>query len=337
MLDRRAFLGTLGLLAAPLGVEAQPAGKVPRIGWLWDGVAGQPPVNLQASFRQGLREAGLIEGQNIAIEYRTGPAGSVEQRRVALRDLAANLIRLNVDLIVANPAEAAAQAREVSRTVPIVFAGVSDPIRLGFAESLVRPGRNMTGLSYLGLELNAKRLELLREVVPAATRVGALVASQHPTRERQLQEIEIAAKSLGVQLHIVDAGQDTNQLPPALDAAFETFSRERVAAVIALQGPGFFRERKRIADLLLKYRLPGVFELSDFVQAGCLMGYAPNLQDIYWRAASYVVKILKGAKPADLPVEQPTKFELVINLKTAKALGLKIPPALLQRADQVIE
>ncbi len=289
----------------------------------------------RAWLRQGLREAGLIEGQNIAMEYRTGPSGSVEQRRVALRSLAADLVRAHVDLIIANPAEAATQARQ-TQTVPIVFAGVSDPIRLGFAVTLTRPGRNMTGLSYLGLELNTKRLEMLREVAATATRIGVLVAANHPTRERQLQDIDAAARSLGVQLHTVDITQDM-ELPRTLEAAFEALKRERVGAVIGLQGPGFFRERQRIADLLLRHRLPGIFELGEFVEAGCLMAYAPSLPDIYRRAAHYVDKILRGAQPADLPIEQPTKFELVINVKTAKALGLTIPASLLLRTDKVIE
>ena len=332
----RSTVMALLLLAAPVAAEAQPA-KVWRIGWLWDGVAGQPPESIVVAFRHGLREAGMIEGQNIAIEYRTGPSGSVEQRRRALRELTGDLIRLKVDVIVANPAEAAAQAREVTQTVPIVFAGVSDPIRLGFAVSLTRPGASMTGLSYLGLELNTKRLELLKEVAPAATRIGVLVSPNHPTRERQVQDIESAARALGVQLQIVDTTQDLAQLPSALEAAVAAFARERVGGVIALQGPGFFRERQRIADLLLRHRLPGIFELREFVEAGCLMAYAPSLPDIYRRAAIYVDKILRGAKPADLPIEQPTKFELVINAKAAKALNLTIPASLLLRADKVIE
>ncbi len=330
-----AVVLALVLLTAPPAAETQQAGKVYRIGWLWDGVAGPPSDAWLQAFRQGLREHGWLEGKNIVIEYRTAErAASFEAELEGLTKLAEQLVGNRIDLLVANPAGAAIAARRATKTIPIVFAGVSDPVGLGLVASLARPDGNATGLSYLGLELNQKRLELLREALPGVTRFGVLVASLHPLHERMEREIQTAAHSLRVQLHVRRVGRETMR---DIDSAFETFVRERVGGVIALQSPAFFRERQRIAELARKNRLPTIFELGEFAEAGALMAYAPSIADIYHRAATYVDKILKGAKPADLPVEQPTKFELVINLRTAKALGLTIPPSLLLRATQVIE
>ena len=236
---------------------------------------------------------------------------------------------------MANPAGATQAARETTDSVPIVFAGVSDPIGLGLIRSLARPGGNVTGLSYLGVELNVKRLQLLKEAFPKIARVGILVPARHPLRERMVREVEGAAQALNIRIFpAVVAHTDP---PEQIDRAFETMTQQRADAVLGLQGPHFFRERRRVAELALKYQLPGMFELAGYAEAGCLMAYAPNSADIYRRAAVYVDKILKGTKPADLPVEQPTKFELVINVKTAKALGLTIPQSILLRADQIIE
>ncbi len=206
---------------------------------------------------------------------------------------------------------------------------------MGVVQSLARPGGTMTGISYLGVELNPKRLQLLKEALPALTRVGVLVQYNHPLRDRMVREIEAAAGSLGVKLQLLEVS--TLDPPEKIDQAFAAMVRERAQAVLGLQGPHFFKERRRIAELSLTHRLPGVFELAEYAEVGCLLAYAPNLPDIFKHAARYADQILKGAKPADLPVEQPTKFELVINLKTAKALGLTIPQSLLLRADQIIE
>jgi putative tryptophan/tyrosine transport system substrate-binding protein len=336
MITRAAIAAVLvlSLLTALAAAETQQAGTVYRIGWLWDSVAGPPPDAWLQAFRQGLRHHGWLEGKNIVMEYRTGErAASREAELERLTKLAEELVGNRVDLLVANPAGAAIAARRATKTIPIVFAGVSDPVGLGLVASLARPDGNATGLSYLGLELNPKRLELLREALPGVTRFGVLVASSHPLHKRMEREIQTAAQSLRVQLHVRSVGRE----PRDIDSAFEALVKARVGGVIGLQAPEFLRERQRIADLARNNRLPTIFELRGFAEAGALMAYAPSIEDIYHRAATYVDKIFKGAKPADLPVQQPTKFELVVNLKTAKALGLTIPPSLLLRADQVIE
>jgi putative ABC transport system substrate-binding protein len=335
-MKRRTFLAGTGavLLAAPLAAEAQQAVKVYRIGWLLDSVGGPPRDEWLASFRQGLRERDLVEGRNVVVEWRSGQYSAIREENLdRLRQLAEELIQLKVDVLVAFPAGAAVAARRATASVPIVFPGVSDPVAFGLVASLARPGGNATGLSYLSLELNAKRLQLLKETLPRVTQVGVLVDLHHPLRDRMVREIEAAARPLRIELHMQRVGREVSDI----EAAFDALGKEHVAAVIGLQGPQFIRERRRIADLALQHRLPGIYELVDFAEAGGLMAYAPNTSDLFRRAAVYVDKILKGAKPADLPVEQPTKFELVINLKTAKALGLTIPPSLLQRADEVIQ
>jgi putative ABC transport system substrate-binding protein len=327
---RRAFLGTLagGLLAAPLAAEAQQAAKIARIGYL--------ATNLTAShhtheaFRQGLRDLGYVEGRNVLIEYRDAE-GKVER----LPALAGELVALKVDVVVAASTAATLAAKQATRTLPIVFAVAADPVADGLVTSLARPGGNLTGLSLLFPELVGKCLELLKQAVPGVSWVAVL---WHPgalgerTEKDMLKEAEVAARALGVRLQFVEA-----RGPENFDKAFSDMTRARAGALTVLTSAMFVNERRRLVDLAAKNRLPAVYPWREGVDAGGLMSYGPNLADNYRRAAGYVDKILKGAKPADLPVEQPTRFEFVINLKTAKALGLTIPPSLLARADEVIQ
>jgi putative tryptophan/tyrosine transport system substrate-binding protein len=329
VVTRRAFIGTLagGLLAAPLTPGAQQAAKIPRIGYL----AVQPAANphLHEAFRQGLRDLGYVEGRNVVIEYR-----EAEGKPERLPALAAELVALKVDVIVAQPTVAAMAAKQATRTLPIVFP-VADPVTSGLVTSLARPGGNVTGLTNVAPDLVGKGLELLKQAVPGVSRVAGLWqpgALPERTTKDMLKEAEVAARALGVRLQFVEArGLDD------FDRAFSEMTRARAGALTVLGGSVFFSERRRLVDLVAKNRLPAVYPWREGVEAGGLMAYGPDLADLFRRAATYVDKILKGAKPADLPVQQPTKFELVINLKTAKALGLTIPPSLLQRADQVIE
>jgi putative ABC transport system substrate-binding protein len=327
---RRAFLGTLagGLLAAPLAAEAQQAAKIARIGYL--------ATNLTAShhtheaFRQGLRDLGYVEGRNVLIEYRDAE-GKVER----LPALAGELVALKVDVVVAASTAATLAAKQATRTLPIVFAVAADPVADGLVTSLARPGGNLTGLSLLFPELVGKCLELLKQAVPGVSWVAVL---WHPgalgerTEKDMLKEAEVAARALGVRLQFVEA-----RGPENFDKAFSDMTRARAGALTVLTSAMFVNERRRLVDLAAKNRLPAVYPWREGVDTGGLMSYGPNLADNYRRAAGYVDKILKGAKPADLPVEQPTRFEFVINLKTAKALGLTIPPSLLARADEVIQ
>jgi putative ABC transport system substrate-binding protein len=329
-MDRRVFIGTLagGLLAAPLAAEAQSAAKVPRIGYLAPNLAASP--HLREAFRQGLRDLGYVESQNVVIEYR-----SAEGKPERLPALAAELVALKVDVIVGPGTPTALAARQATRTLPIVFATAADPVGSGLVTSLARPGGNVTGLSILAPELVGKRLELLTQAVPGVSRVAVLwQPGGHDERTDKdiLKDAEVAARPLGVRLQFVEA-----RGPADFDRTFSDMTRAGVGALTVLTSVMFLNERRRLVDLTAKNRLPAVYGGRDFVDAGGLMAYGPNLADLYRRAATYVDKILKGAKPGDLPVEQPTKFELVINLKTAKALGLTIPPALLQGADEVIQ
>jgi len=299
-MDRRAFMGCLagGLLAAPLAAEAQQTGKVYRIGWLWDPVAGPPSDAWLQAFRQGLRDHGWFEGKNIVMEYRTAErAASREAGLEGLTKLAEELVGNRIDLLVANPAGAAIAARRATKTIPIVFAGVSDPVGLGLVASLARPDGNATGLSYLGLELNQKRLELLREALPGVTRFGVLVASLHPLHERMEREIQTAAQSLRVQLHVRRVGSEARDI----DSAFEAFVKERVGGVIGLQGPQFLRERQRIADLARKDRLPTIFDIREFAEAGAPMAYTPSMTDMYHRAATTWTRSSRGPSPPICP------------------------------------
>ena len=313
---------TLAPLAAPLAAEAQPPTKVPRIGVLWP-VSDDPTLE---AFRQGLRSLGYIEGQNLLIEYRY--AGGKD---ALLPDLAAQLVHLNPDVILTWTVVGARVAKQATATIPIVSGSMSDPVAAGLVASLARPGGNLTGLTSLTPQLSAKRLQLISEVVPGLPRV-AVLSTPNPTAQLGLRETEVAARSLGVRLQALDV-----RSPDDLDSAFSAIVRERAGAVIVLADALFIQHRKRLVDLAAKHRLPAIYFGKEHVDAGGLMSYAPSFPDMFRRAAIYVDKILKGAKPADLPVEQPTKFELVVNLKTAKALGLTIPPSVLARTDHVIE
>jgi putative ABC transport system substrate-binding protein len=328
VMDRRALLsGAAALLVAPLVAQAQPAGKVPRIGYLALNPAANP--QLHEAFRQGLRDLGYVEGRNVVIEYR-----DAEGKPERLPALAAELVALKVDVLVAQPTVAALAAKQATRTLPIVFP-VAEPVTSGLVTSLARPGGNITGLSILAPEMAGKGLELLKQAVPGVSRVAVLWdpgAFPERTAKDMLKEVEVAARALGVRLQFIEA-----RGPDDFDRAFSEMTRARAGALTGLGGSMLFSERRRLVDLAAKNRLPVVYSWREGADAGGLMAYGPNILDLFRRAATYVDKILKGAKPGDLPVEQPTKFELVINLKTAKALGLTIPPSLLQRADQVIE
>jgi putative ABC transport system substrate-binding protein len=327
-MNRRTFIDTLagGLLAAPLAAEAQPAGKVPRIGILW---AYSPSVvsSFAEAFRQGFRGLGYIEGRNVALEERWA-----EGRFDRLASLAAELVGLDVDIIVTASTPAVQAAKQATRTIPIVMTLVTDPVASGVVASLARPGGNVTGLSFMNPELSAKRLALLRELIPKVSRVAVFWSSSTQSYPLLLRETEAAARALGMQLQVVEVSG-----PTGFSNAFSAVTRERAGALLVLPDPMFRNQQERILDLGVKHRLPAMYWSRELADAGGLMSYGPNVPDVYRHAATYVDKILKGAKPADLPVEQPAKFDLVINLKTAKALGLTIPPSLLQRADQVIE
>jgi ABC-type uncharacterized transport system substrate-binding protein len=320
---------TLGLCVAPFAGEAQQAANVARIGYLSTNHGANP--HLREAFLQGLRDLGYVEGGNVVIEYR-----DAEGKPKRLPALAAELVGLKVDVIfVGGGTLAALAAMQATRTVPIVFAGVADPVGSGLVTSLARPGGNVTGLSMLAPELVGKCLELLTQAVPGVSRVAVLWypgALGERTDKDMLKEAEVAARALGVRLQFVEA-----RGPADFDRAFSDMTRARAGALTVLTSNMFFIERRRLVDLAAKHRLPAVYQWREGVDAGGLMAYGPNVTDLFRRAATYVDKILKGTKPADLPVEQPTKFELVINLRTAKALNLTIPQSVLLRADQVIE
>ena len=330
MTTRRGFLGALlgaDLLGAALTAHAQPVAKIYRLGYLSAGAATGNP-RLVEVFRQRLRELGWVEGQNIAIDYRWA-----EGRFDRLPDLAAELVGLKVDVIAASPTPAALAAKKVTGTIPIVGMGLTDPVGLGLIASLARPGGNVTGVSYFaGSDIFGKDLELLKEAVPKVRRVAVLSNPDSPARPVTISNIKGAARALGLELQLLEA-----RGPGEFEGAFATLARERVGALLVVTDPAFSAHRARLADLAAKNRLPSIFTQREDAEAGALMSYGPRLSDIWRRAAIYVDKILKGAKPADLPVEQPTKFELVVNLKTAKALGLTLPPSIFARADEVIE
>jgi putative tryptophan/tyrosine transport system substrate-binding protein len=327
--NRRTFLCglTLGTVAAPLAVRAQQTAKVPRIGVL--GVKATDPVEVRRleTFRQGLRELGWIEGKNIALEYRWTEGDSGR-----LPHLAADLVRLNVDLILARSSIFVQPVKDATSSIPIVFVLHADPVGLGHVASLARPGGNITGLAILQTELGPKQLQLLSTVVPDAKRIAVVWDPNTPSHTPGLKALQEAARALRVQLQAVGV-----RTVAELEGAFSVTARARAQAMLVLASADFTVERYRLAGLAMKYRLPAMFGARDHAEAGGLMSYAADFDDLFRRSARYVDKILKGTKPADLPVEQPTKFELVINLKTAKALGLTIPQPLLLRADQVIE
>ena len=310
-----------------LAVEAQRATSIPRIGFLSPSSLSEPrtPRFLEA-FRQSLRELGYVEGQNIAIEFRWA-----EGKYERLPGLAAELVRLRVDVIVAyGPAIQAAQ--QATGTIPIVMAVALDPVGAGHVASLGRPGGNITGLSSMAPELVGKQLELLKEVVPKVSRVALLANPANPGSAPQVRAAQDTARALGVRLQLLEA-----RGPSEIDNAFAAITAERAGAVIVLPDAMLLDHRTRIADLAARRRLPIVSAMFENAEAGGLIAYGPSIPDRFRRAATYVDKILKGAKPADLPVEQPTKFELVVNLKAARALELTIPKSLLQRADQIIQ
>jgi putative tryptophan/tyrosine transport system substrate-binding protein len=317
----------LGLLLAPLAATAQQPGKVYRVGFL---SAGFPRPDRDPSvdaFRQGLRELGYVEGQNLVIEYR-----GAEGRDERLPDLATALVRLPVDVVVAAGPTAIRAAQHATRTIPIVMTGTADPVGDGFVASLARPGGNITGMSLQMVELPGKRLELLKETVPQRTRVAVLANPTFEVNTLYLRNLTVAAQALGLHLHVMEVPRADE-----LDAAFVAITRTGADALMVLSDPALMDNLAgRVADLAATHRLPAMYNWKMYVKAGGLMSYGPSLPDSHRRAATYVDKILKGVKPADLPVEQPTKFELVINLKTAQALGLTIPPSILFQADEVI-
>lgn len=300
---------------------------MPRIGYLRATSPSDRPSQLDA-FRQGLRELGWSEGRNIVIDYRYA-----EGRFDRLPDLAADLVRLEVALIVSEGTQGVTAARNATGTIPIVMTTVRDPVGTGLIASLARPGGNVTGMSgSAGLEIVAKQLELLKETVPEIRRVAILSNPANAYHQLAIREVNAAARSLGVQLQLLEA-----RGPNEFDGAFAAMAKERVGALLVVSDTIFNNHRERLADLAARSRLPAAYGVRESVEAGGLMSYGASFLDLYRRSAAYVDKILKGAKPADLPVEQPTKFELVINLRTASALGLTVPPALLARADEVIE
>jgi putative ABC transport system substrate-binding protein len=328
MLLVRALIVTLGILAAPLAAAAQqPAGKVPRIGYLAPSSPSDATPGFVGAFRQGLRDLGYVEGKNIVIEYR-----SAEGKQERLPDLAAELVRLKVDIIVATTTSVALATKNATRTIPIVGVLVADPVGMGLVASLARPGGNITGTSAFGIEIGAKQLELLKETVPRISRVAVLYNPAGGYSGPLLRELEGAARTLGVQLQLLEI-----RSPNELDRAFSAMTKERAGALFVPGDAMLLVHRTQIAELAARSRLPALYGLRQHVEAGGLMSYSANFSDLFRRAATYVDKILKGTKPADLPVEQPTRFELIINLKTAKALGISIPPSVLIRADKVIE
>jgi len=327
--DRRVFIGTLagGLLAAPLAAEAQDGGRVWRIGYLDQGSAAGSRSYVDG-LRQGLRDLGWVEGRNIAIEARFAE-GKTDQ----LASLAADLVRLKMDLIVTSTTPAALAAKHATKTIPIVIGFAADPVGTGIVASLAHPGGNITGWTHSGRELRVKYLELLKDVVPSATRFGVLWNPANQVHQPSLQNIEGAARQLKVDLYLAGA-----QEPKELERAVSGLMERRIQALVVFPDGMFQSQTSQIVALAARNRLPAVYGLREFVEAGGLMAYGANLAKMHRQlSASLVDKILRGAQPANLPVAQPTEFDLLINLKTAKALGLTIPPSLLQRADQVIE
>jgi len=317
-------LGAL-LFALNFPAEAQQPQKIPLIGRLSPGSPSANPARTEA-FRQGLRELEYVEGKNIVIERR-----SAEGRLDRLPALAAELVRLKVDIIVTAGPAATRAAKEATSTIPIVMTNDSDPVATGFIASLSHPGGNITGLSTFAPELSGKQLELLKEVVPKLSRVAVLGTSTSPSTVHVLKEIELAARALKVKFQFLDV-----QNPEDIESTFRAIKKERAEAVLLLATGPLASQRTQVVDLAVKNRLPAMYPSLDFVEAGGLMSYGTNYTDLDRRAATYVDKILKGRKPADLPVEQPIKFEFIINLKAAKQIGLTIPPKVLSRADKVL-
>jgi len=329
VIGRRKFVTAVAgaLLTLPLAIEAQQARKVPRIGYLAQNSAEISP-HLLVAFRQALGERGWVEGQNVFIEVRYAD-GKVDR----LPALVAELIRLNVDVIVTGSSRATWAAKDATGSIPIVMAASVDALGEGLVTSLAHPGRNITGMTFLaGPEIAGKQLQLLKEVVPAASRVAVLTNPTNRSHAGFLRELKVTARSLGAQLQVLEA-----QDPDQIDSAFVAMTRERAGALLVLTDSVFVGERRRVVDLAARSRIPALYSQREFAADGGLVSYGPSLSEMFRRAATHVDKLLRGTKPGDIPVEQPTKFELVINLKTAKALGLTIPQSPLLRADDVIQ
>ena len=327
---RREFSTLLGGAATastvwPFAARAQQK-ATPVIGYLGGATPG-PSAPTVAGFRQGLSETGYVEGQNVAIEYRWA-----EGRYDRLPALAADLVGRKVDVIVAGADPAARAAKNATSTIPIVFIAGGDPVGEGLVASLARPGGNLTGVSFLAAELNPKRFELLSELVPQARVIALLVNPNIPATERVMRDVQEAARAKGVQLHILKASTESE-----IDAAFAALVQRQAGALVVSADPFFYSRREQIVALAARHAVPAIYEFREFATAGGLISYGTSLTAVFRQVGIYAGKILKGAKPADLPVVQPTTFELVINLKTAKALGLTIPPSILSRADEVIE
>jgi putative tryptophan/tyrosine transport system substrate-binding protein len=321
------FLLAASVLICLHPADAQQPAKIPRIAYLTGASLPSMPARIEA-FRQGLRELGYVEGKNIFIEWR-----AAEEKLDRLPELAAELVRLKVDIIVTAGSSPTRAAKEATNTIPIVMAQDPDPVGSGFVASLARPGGNITGLSALAPELNGKRLELLKETVPKLSRVAVFGTSTQPGNAQSLKEAELVAKAFGVKLQYLDVLSSKE-----IATAFRAATKGRADAVLMLLPARVASsQRTQMAELAVKSRLPAIYDRSEYVEAGGLMTYGVNFSDLDRRAATYVDKILKGAKPADLPVEQPIKFELIINLKAAKQIGLTIPPNVLARADKVIK
>jgi ABC-type uncharacterized transport system substrate-binding protein len=329
-MNRRTFLCglTLGTLSAPVAAEAQQPGQMPRVGYISPGSSSDSFRQRRfEAFRQGLRELGYVEGRNIALEPRWA-----EGEYARYPALAADLVRLKAHVIVAVGGTATKAAQQVTKTTPIVMSVVIDPLGSGLVASLARPGGNVTGITVMASDIVGKQLELLKQAVPEVSRVALLSNPANPGSVPQLREAEAAARVLGVRLQVLEARD-----PKEIDRAFGAMTRERAGALVVLPDAIFGNQGKQIADLAAKSRLPSICGIPEYGEAGGLIVYGANNLDLERRAATFVDRILKGAKPGDLPVEQPTKFELVINLKTAKSLGITIPPSVLARADQVID
>jgi putative ABC transport system substrate-binding protein len=309
-------------------VEAQPTGKVFRIGFLDNGTASGMAVLIDA-FRQELSKLGWIDGKNIVAEYRFGESKGPAH----MRELAADLVRLKVDLIVVTGTAATLAAQNSTKIIPIVMTSPADPLGQGLIVSLARPGGNITGLSGLGTELHTKRLEILKDAVPKLAVVGVLRLPGARVQELQLKELRATAPALRLKLEEIETQGDAN----GFESAFQAAKKKQVRAILTMANRAFFGKRKRIVELAAKYRLPAIYPQKEFVDEGGLMSYGADFDDLFRRAAVYVDKILKGAKPADLPVQQATKFEFIINLKAAKQIGLTIPNRVLERANQVIK
>jgi putative ABC transport system substrate-binding protein len=326
MRRRRILAGLLLTLAAPFAAQAQQAGKVSRIGYLSYGTA-TTNAGLRKAFTDGLRDHGWIEDKNIAIEYRwEGTEGG------SFEALAAELARLPLDAIFAVNTPASLATKRTGTTLPVVFAQVSEPVAIGLVDSLQRPGRNFTGLTTINRELMPKRLEMLKETIPGLARVGYLANPDYEVHKAQLTEMRAAARGLGLTLHLAEV-----RAPSEFEGAFARMAAAHVGAFIVQQDDLFVGNRTLVIDSAAQRRLPAMYVFSLYPRSGGFMSYGAKAEDLYRRAAEYMDRILKGAKPSDMPVERPTKFELAINVKTAKALGLTIPPSLLLRADQVIE